>query len=120
MELHEQLKQQRVKHIINSYRLAGDDESRVRSSLEALFAVYPTPLIELALVETLAENWLCLAALRGMPFLTKTYDRLQHWEHHPIATTITPEQFQQITGLDATPVFGDWPSQPTQQPLSSS
>lgn len=119
MELQEQLKQQRVKHIISSYRLAGDDENRVNSSLEALFTVYPTPLIELALVETLVENWLCLATVRGMPFFTKTYDRLQYWEHHSIATTITPDQFQQITGLDATPVFGDWPSQPLHQPLPS-
>lgn len=119
MELQEQLKRQRVKHILSSYRLAGDEENRVNSSLEALLAVYPSPLIELALVETLVENWLCLASLRGTPFLTKTYDRLRHWEQHPIATTITPAQFQQITGLDATPVFGDWPTQPTQQPLSS-
>lgn len=120
MKLQEQLNRQRVKHILSSYRLAGDEENHANSFVDALLAVYPSSLIELALVETLVENWLCLAALRGTPFLAKTYDRLRYWEQHPIATTITPAQFQQITGLDATPVFGDWPTQPTQQPLSSS
>jgi hypothetical protein len=106
MEFQEQLSQQRVKHIINSYQLAGNEGSQVDSYIEELFQTYPTPLIELALVETLVDLWVTVPLVRGLAFISLAQKKLQLWEHQPITSTITPAQFQQITGLDPAPIFG--------------
>lgn len=106
MEIWQQLSQQRVKHIVSSYDLGGNEVTQFNSYLEELLGIYPCPLIELALVETLIDNWLSVPLVRGIEFLTQTHNKLKSWETQPIVSTITPEQFQQISGLDPTPVFG--------------
>ena len=106
MELKQQIEQQRVKHIVSSYELEGEDSIAFGQYLNDLLATYPSPIIELALVETLVEGWLQLPLLRGCGFLSRTHDRILTWQAHAITSTIVPEQFHQITGLDPSPVFG--------------
>lgn len=106
MEIWQQLSQQRVKHIVSSYDLSGTEVKQFNSYLEELFEIYPCPLIELALVETLIDHWLSVPLVRGIKFLTQTHNKLRSWETQPIVSTVTPEQFQQISGLDPTPIFG--------------
>ncbi|MBW4691339.1 MAG: hypothetical protein KME27_06180 [Lyngbya sp. HA4199-MV5] len=125
MELGVQLSWQRVKHIVSSYQLDGRDAEAFEHDLQLLFAHYPSPLIELALVETLVDGWLQVPLLRGCAFLAKAYELLKQWEEQALtrsdsitqqrASTISPDQFQQITGLDPTPIFGAArsPSQPS-------
>lgn len=105
MEIWEQLKRQRVKHIVSSYQLDGEDAA-FAFELDLLLQHYPTALVELALVETLVDNWLRLPLVRGREFLVQTHAQLQQWEDREVISTIAPEQFQQITGLDPNPVFG--------------
>lgn len=106
MEFKEQLQQQRVKHIVSSYQLAGNDRETFHRYLDTLFLAYPLPLIELALVETLVDNWLRVPMTKGCEFLAQAHEHLAAWKDSAIATTIAPEQFQQITGLDPSPIFG--------------
>jgi len=106
MELQERLDRQRVKHIVSSYQLNGNDVSRFDTYLESLLQCYPAPLIELALTETLVDHWASVPLVRGLDFLTQAHNKLKAWESQPIISTITPEQFQQITGLDPAPIFG--------------
>lgn len=105
MEIWEQLKRQRVKHIVSSYQLDGEDAA-FASELDLLLQQYPMALVELALVETLVDNWLKLSLVRGREFLVQTHAQLQLWEDREVVSTIAPEQFHQITGLDPAPVFG--------------
>lgn len=113
MKIREQLNRQRIKHIVSSYHLDGDETAQFNIYLEELLQIYPYALIELALVETLIDQWLTVPAHRGIPFLTQTHDRLKVWENEPIISTITPEQFHHIAGLDPTPVFGSTELPPT-------
>ncbi len=106
MELQDQLSLQRVKHIVSSYQLEGDEADYFGTYLETLLKTYPTVLLELALAETLVDGWLTTPLERGLKFLAKAHKKLKAWEADAIAYTITPDQFQQITGLDPTPVFG--------------
>lgn len=115
MEVQEAVKRQRVKYIISSYRLDEANSQEFEDYLEMLMAHYPWPLIELALVETLIHNWVQVPMKRGYKFLTQVHEQLQIWERYvliqtetapSIASTITPEQFQQITNLDPSPIFG--------------
>jgi hypothetical protein len=107
MDLLEQLQQQRVKHIVSSYRLAGSSQNNAFTDcLHVMLQAFPAPLIELALVETLVDCWLSVPLPRGIKFLEQAHHKLQAWEHQPIVSTITPAQFQQLTGLDPSPVFG--------------
>lgn len=115
MEVQEAVKRQRVKYIISSYRLDEANSQEFEDYLEMLMANYPWPLIELALVETLIHNWVQVPMKRGYEFLTQVHEQLQIWERYvliqtetapSIASTITPEQFQQITNLDPSPIFG--------------
>jgi hypothetical protein len=114
MEIREKLNQQRVKHIVSSYQLGGNEESYFDSYLEELLQIYPYPLIELALVETLIDQWLSVPLTRGVEFLAQTHSKLKAWEEQPIVSTITPEQFHHIAGLDPSPIFGsiELPSTP--------
>ena len=114
MNISEQLSQQRVKHIVNSYHLNVEPTDPIDDFddyLADLLRVYPTPLIELALVETLVDYWVTVPLVRGFRFLLQAHQKLKTWEQHPIVSTLTPEQFQQIAGLDPSPIFG--PAQPT-------
>ena len=106
MEIWEQLSRQRIKHIVSSYELGGEEAHRFDLYLDELLQLYPRPLIELALVETIIDQWLSVPLLRGVEFLTQTHTKLKTWETQPIVSTITPEQFQQIAGLDPAPIFG--------------
>ncbi|WP_421657662.1 hypothetical protein [Leptothermofonsia sp. ETS-13] len=106
MKLREQLNRQRVKHIISSYQLEGNESEVFNQYLEDLLRVYPSPLIELALVETLVDHWLRVPMVKGWKFLTKVHEQLKNWERQEIVSAITPEQFKQITELDPTPIFG--------------
>jgi hypothetical protein len=116
MEFQEAVQQQRVKYIISSYRLNEAASQGFDNYLEKLMAHYPLPLIELALVETLIQNWLQVPMKRGYEFLAQAHEQLQIWERYAliqagtvpcaIASIITPEQFQQITNLDPSPIFG--------------
>ena len=106
MELQDQLNQQRVKHIVSSYQLDGGESRAFDTYLNDLLTRYPSPLIELAITETLVDSWASIPLVRGIEFLKKAHETLQHWENHPIVSTLTPEQFQQVTGLDPSPVFG--------------
>lgn len=106
MKIWEQLSRQRIKHIVNSYQLDGEENQRFEAYLNELLHIYPRPLIELALIETLIDHWIAVPLIRGIDFLTHVHDKLKHWENQPIVSTITPEQFHQIAGLDPTPVFG--------------
>jgi len=123
MEIGAQLKRQRIKHIVSSYQLDGDETEAFDRALELLLNHYPLPLIELALVETLVDGWLQVPLLRGCKFLDKAHEQLQAWESQilqpdsitaPCTSTISPEQFQQITGLDPAPIYGA--SQPASPP----
>lgn len=107
MNLQEQVSQQRVKHVIHSYRLEGDEATACAAYLANLFEQFPLPLIELALVETLIDRWLMLSSSRGLEFFIQTHERLKTWEKQPVISTITPSQFKQVTGLDPAPVFNN-------------
>ncbi|NJO43895.1 MAG: hypothetical protein HC769_21930 [Cyanobacteria bacterium CRU_2_1] len=113
MEIWQQLSQQRVKHIVSSYQLGGDEANQFDNYLAELLHGYPCPLIELALIETLIDNWLSVPLIRGIEFLSQAHNKLKTWETQPIVSTITPEQFQQISGLDPTPIFGSAEIPPT-------
>jgi hypothetical protein len=113
MDIQEQISRQRVKHIVSSYQLAGNETSQVEAYLDDLLQVYPPPLIELALVETLVDHWANVPLVKGVEFLTQAHDKLKVWESQSIVSTLTPEQFNQITGLDPSPVFGSTELPPT-------
>jgi hypothetical protein len=107
MQLKERLEQQRVKYIVSSYQLDDeDDRTAFNSYLDELLSAYPTPLIELALVEILVAGWLSVPLVKGRKLLERVHEQLQNWQDCAIASTITAAQFQQITGLNPTPIFG--------------
>ncbi|MBD2175595.1 hypothetical protein H6F42_01515 [Pseudanabaena sp. FACHB-1998] len=106
MEIWEQISRQRVKHIVDSYQLDGEDDEYFYEYLEDLLQAYAPPQIELALVETLVESWRNVPLLRGVVFLERSHEILKSWETKIFAPKISPTHFQLITGLDATPIFG--------------
>jgi hypothetical protein len=128
-DIEQRVRQQRVKHIVSSYHLAetnndtaerasaADELEKFNVYLDQLLERYPSPLVELALVQTLAQAWLRVPMLRGVAFLAIVDKQLQEWQQGPITTAITPNQFQQITGLDPSPIFGGT-GQPQPQPVS--
>ena len=113
MTLDERINQQRVKHIVSSYQLDGEEVEAFADGLEALLHTYGMPLIELALVETLVANWMNVPMQKGVLFLRQVHDRLKSWETHAIDSSLTPQEFQQLTGLDPSPIFGISESPPT-------
>lgn len=111
MELWEQVSRQRVRYIIESYELQGDDSEDFDDYLDELLSAYDPPQIERAIVETIVASWLQLPLTKGMEFIFQTHDRLKSWEADPNKSpksALTPSQFKQITGLDPTPVFGNY------------
>jgi len=109
MELWEQVSRQRVHYIIDSYELQGDDIEDFDDYLDELLVAYAPPQIELAIVDTIVASWLKLPLVKGVEFLVEAHDRLKSWENtHNSKTALTASQFQQITGLDPMPVFGQY------------
>lgn len=106
MSLQEQIQQQRVKHIISSYQLDSENIDLCQDCLTELLQLYPPALIELALVEILVQNWVKVPMTRGIEFFDQVQALLHHWQANQIAISFTPTEFQQVTGLDATPIFG--------------
>jgi hypothetical protein len=148
VDLQEALRRQRVKYIVSSYQLDQPDQHQFDAVLELLLTEYPTPLIELAIAETLVANWLTVPLPKGCAFLSQTQDYLRVWQacidrsrenrgERDLAESdnreankdnrrseildetlgetfaevhlwcsLTAHQFQQITGLDPTPIFG--------------
>jgi hypothetical protein len=106
MEIQERISRQRVKHIIESYQLGGNEVDAFSAYLEDLLKQYPHPVIELALTEGIVKGWKVIPMVKGMPFLEAVHKQLKTWETQPIISTVTPAQFHQITGLDASVVFG--------------
>ncbi len=106
MTLQQQIQQQRFRHIISSYQLNGEDSQLCDACLTAMLQLYPTGLIELALVQTLVQNWARVPMLRGFEFFQQVEELLTQWETSAIAVSFSPIEFQQVTGLDASPIFG--------------
>ncbi len=106
MDIQQRIHHQRVRHIIDSYMLMGTGTEAVRfdAYVDDLLKRYPSGLIELALVETLAQSWLSVPMQRGLAFLTAAHACLNQWQAEPqaemVAISVTPSQFSQITGLD--------------------
>lgn len=106
MVLEEQVGQQRVKYVVSSYQLEGDEAEAFAAHLNNLLQEYAAPLVELALAETIVANWARVPIPRGTQFLEQVHTLLMQWQAEEIASTLTPQQFQQVTGLDPSPVFG--------------
>lgn len=144
MDIQERITRQRVKHIVDSYQLDGNDVDAFANYLNKLLETYPQSLIELALTEAIVKGWSKVPMQKGMPFIYGVHERLRSWQpnlepssqrnsfqtpSHPkamgatsldikatnpspvnpdsIDTVLLPEQFEQITGLDAGLVFGE-------------
>lgn len=106
MTLQEQIQQQRVRHIISSYQLDGEDHELCAACLTAMLQLYPTGLIELALVETIVQNWARVPMIKGVEFFRQVEALLTQWQTDAIAVSFNPDEFQLVTGLDASPLFG--------------
>lgn len=107
MELWEQISRQRAQHIIDSYQLYGEEIDDFEDYLAELLLAYQPPQIERAIVETLVSGWFQLPLVKGIPFIEAVHERLKAWEMDAnMPPTVSAAQFQQITGLDPTPVFG--------------
>lgn len=116
MDIQSEISRQRVKHIVDSYHLQGNEMALCEGYLDELMERFPMPAVELALVETLLKNWLTIPMPRGKAFLEKTHDLLKQWkESTEVETTVSMEQFRHITGLDPAPVFG--PEIPPTSPI---
>jgi hypothetical protein len=119
MEVWEKISRQRVKYIVDSYQLDGNDDEDFDEYLEDLLQAYAPPQIELALVEVLIESWRITPLVRGVVFLERSHELLKDWENKPIAPHISPTHFRLITGLDPTPVFGNCITQPNRSIVST-
>jgi hypothetical protein len=118
IDIQEELGRQRVKHIVSSYNLDGQQPIQFEAHINELLDRYQPPLVELALVETLVDAWASVPMVRGVEFLNQAHEKLKSWDDHPIVSTLTAEQFSQISGLDPAPVFGkgDRSGQPIARP----
>jgi hypothetical protein len=103
--LRQRVDQQRVKHIIESFQLAGQDEGSFDDRLDQLLGEYPSTWIELAIAEVLVVNWLVVPLPRGLAVLRQVHNLLAQWQQHGLTNLLTEDEFQRITGLDPVPVF---------------
>jgi hypothetical protein len=103
--LRQRVDQQRVKHIIESFHLAGQDGGRFDDRLGQLLGEYPSTWIELAIAEVLVVNWLVVPLPRGLAVLRQVHNLLAQWQQHGLTNLLTEDEFQRITGLDPVPVF---------------
>jgi len=118
MTLQQQIQQQRIKHIISSYQLDGENRESCNACLSAMLQLYPAGLIELALVETIVQSWARVPMVKGIEFFQQVETLLNRWQtnsqaplHEVPAVSFDPTEFQFVTGLDASPIFGS-PSSP--------
>ncbi len=121
MKIQQRINHQRLKHIIDSYRLMGDEADAFDAYVKELSSQYPHGLLELALVETLAKSWLSIPMKKGVAFLSAAHNRLKQWQLDQKTLDaadigLTPSQFSQITGLDPQVAFAALkvPALPTQ------
>lgn len=105
MQLKDKVDRQRVNYIIQSYHLDKGETEGFAQRLIQLFNRFPTPMIELALVQILVDSWLVFPLPRGLSFLEKVSVKLNDWQKEGVNSTIDPEQFRHITGLDPQPIF---------------
>jgi hypothetical protein len=105
MTLQQQVDRQRVKYIVSSFRLAGDEATRFTDRLEALFDQYPLAWLELAIAEVVVLNWLIVPMPRGLEVIRQVQNLLRQWERHGVNHLLNPQEFQRVTGLDPNPVF---------------
>ncbi len=103
--LRQRVDQQRVKHIIESFHLSGQDGSRFDDRLERLLGEYSSTWLELAIAEVLVLNWLIVPLPRGLEVLRQVHNLLVQWQAHGMTNLLTELEFQRITGLDPVPVF---------------
>ena len=103
--LRQRVDQQRVKHIIDSFHLSGQDGSGFDDRLAQLLAAYPSSWIELAIAEIVVLNWLVVPLPRGLVVLRQVHNLLGQWQDHGLTNLLTESEFQRITGLDPGPVF---------------
>jgi hypothetical protein len=106
VSLSQRLAYQRIEHILDSYQLWGEETVAFQEKLQVWLEQFPGPLVELALVETLIECWLRVPLPRGLAFLAVVECHLARWQQQPIVSSITPQEFEQISGLDPRPIFG--------------
>ena len=118
MEIQALINRQRVKYIIESYHLAGDEAESFAHLLDDLFETYKLARLELALAEVLTESWAKVPMERGMAYLHKVRDRLELWRAEGLTHRLTPTQFEQITGLDASVTFDELDDSPAEVPES--
>ena len=121
MTLDDQIKKQRVKHIVSSYQLDGEDGEACTHYLDELLDRYASSLIELAFAETIAQNWAQMPMPRGIPVFEQVHALLKSWETRATSTdrtsgaalsSLNPDDFQHITGLDPSSIFEPFDSQP--------
>jgi hypothetical protein len=117
-DIQERISRQRVKHIVESYQLEGSDGEAFFEYLEDVLKTFAHPLIELALVEVLAQAWKTVPMVKGMPFLQEVHAQLKLWQKEPVMSQLTRHQFEDITGLDGAIIFGNQVFT-VPQPLSS-
>jgi hypothetical protein len=108
-EIQQRIAHQRIQHIVDSYSLTDNQTEAFETYLSELTQQYPLGLIELALVQTLVKNWLSVPMKKGVSFLVAAQEQLNQWQRQAketrIQSTLTPSQFEQITGLDPTGAF---------------
>ena len=80
MDIQERITRQRVKHIVDSYQLDGNDVDAFADNLAKLLDSYPQSLIEIALVEGIIKGWSEVPMQRGMPFIQGVQERLRSWQ----------------------------------------
>jgi hypothetical protein len=103
--LQRRLNQQRVKHIVESFQLSGQDAAQFDDRLADLLQQFPTTWLELALAEVVVVNWLIVPLPRGVQVLRQVGNLLRQWERHGVTPLLTAAEFHRITGLDPEPVF---------------
>ncbi|MEL6135981.1 MAG: hypothetical protein AAFR42_01005 [Cyanobacteria bacterium J06628_6] len=118
MEIQALINRQRVKHIVDSYCLQGNEAETFELHLNELLSQYPSSTLELALIEVLVDGWSDMPMERGLSYLYKVRDRLQQWQLTGRDGRLTPAKFEQITGLDAAFVFSEAPSCLLKPPLA--
>ncbi|MBD2105063.1 hypothetical protein [Leptolyngbya sp. FACHB-261] len=95
------MSRQRVQHIVDSYELSGKEPLEFQRQLETLLQTWDIARVELALCEVLVQSWLRVPLPRGTAFLQLTAALLQAWETGLAEPSLTPIQFQRITGLES-------------------
>lgn len=103
-DLQDYFDRRRPWHIVDSYRLFGDEGDDCRRELQVWLEAVPPALVELALVETLVAAWRTVPLPRGRRFLQRAQGWLEEWQAGQRSIHIQPSQFRAVTGLDPEPV----------------